>query len=298
MIAANAGGACSPIGDVTTTMLRIGGQISALKVVEGIFLASVANLLIPLVVVSILMRRETPGEIADHRETIEGLAGSKTTNAVTQHSACPVSHFEQHLVFCFGVGVLLFVPVFKTVTHLPPWMGILFGLRTLWGVTEILHRKKTDGHAGQLGVTQALRRIDIPSVLFFLGILLAVGSLQAIGLLATLAGWLDREVGNLTIIIIIIGLLSAIVDNVPLVAASMGMYPLGTFPMDHYLWQFIAFCAGTGGSILVIGSAAGVAAMGMEKITFGWYLRNIAPVALAGYLAGAGVYVVQRFILS
>jgi Na+/H+ antiporter NhaD/arsenite permease-like protein len=298
VIAANAGGAWSPIGDVTTTMLWIGGQISALKVVEKVFLASVVNLLIPLAVVSIWMRHEAWRKTVERADTKKSVGDSRTATAATNHTPYPVSRFEQRLVFGFGVGALLFVPIFKAITHLPPWMGILFGLSTLWGITEILHRKKTDDDSGQLGVTQALRRIDISSVLFFLGILLAVGSLQAIGLLATLAGWLEREVGNLTLIIIIMGLLSAIVDNVPLVAASMGMYPLGTFPMDHYLWQFIAFCAGTGGSILVIGSAAGVAAMGMEKITFGWYLRNIAPVALVGYLAGAGVYVVQRLLLS
>ena len=279
-------------------MLWIGGQISALKVVEEVFLASVANLLIPLVAVSIWMMREARRKRVERAETTESVADSRTTTAATSHSSCPVSHFEQRLVFGFGVGALLFVPIFKTITHLPPWMGILFGLSTLWGITEILHRKKIDGHTGHLGATQALRRIDISTVLFFLGILLAVGSLQAIGLLATLAGWLDREVGNLAIIVMLIGLLSAIVDNVPLVAASMGMYPLETFPLDHYLWQFIAFCAGTGGSILVIGSAAGVAAMGMEKITFGWYLKKIAPLALAGYLAGAGVYVLQQFMLS
>jgi Na+/H+ antiporter NhaD/arsenite permease-like protein len=298
VIAANAGGAWSPIGDVTTTMLWIGGQISALKVVEEVFLASAANLLIPLVAVSIWMRREAPGEKGESSKGKRGRNDSKTTTAATSHAAAPVSHFEQRLVFGFGVSALLFVPIFKAITNLPPWMGILFGLSTLWGVTEILHRKKTESHSGQLGVTQALRRIDISSVLFFLGILLAVGSLQAIGLLATLAGWLDREVGNMTLIVILIGLLSAIVDNVPLVAASMGMYPLTTFPIDHFLWQFMAFCAGTGGSILVIGSAAGVAAMGMEKITFGWYLKKIAPLALAGYLAGAGVYLLQRSILS
>jgi Na+/H+ antiporter NhaD/arsenite permease-like protein len=244
------------------------------------------------------MRREARGEKGSRPERKGSGDDSRTTPAAMSHSPYPISNFEQRLVFGFGVGALLFVPIFKTITNLPPWMGILFGLSTLWGITEILHRKKTDGHSGQLGVTQALRRIDIPSVLFFLGILLAVGSLQAIGLLATLAGWLDREVGNMTLIIILIGLLSAIVDNVPLVAASMGMYPLNIYPMDHFIWPFMAFCAGTGGSILVIGSAAGVAAMGMEKITFGWYLKKIAPLALAGYLAGAGIYLLQWFLLN
>lgn len=210
----------------------------------------------------------------------------KTVSALftPHHSSCPVSSFEQRLIFGVGVGALLFVPVFKAITQLPPWMGILFGLSTLWGITKIVHRNKADSESGQLGAAKAFRRIDIPSVLFFIGILLAVGSLQAIGLLASLAGWLDSEVGNLTINVIILGLLSAVIDNVPLVAASMGMYPIGAYPMDHYLWQFIAFCAGTGGSILVIGSVAGVAAMGMEKITFGWYLKKMAPLAFAGYL--------------
>jgi Na+/H+ antiporter NhaD/arsenite permease-like protein len=297
VIAANAGGAWSPIGDVTTTMLWIGGQISTLKVVEEIFLASVANLLIPLVMVSFWVKGEvhTAGnKVLDAPDV--GIAGQGAGNE--EPASRHVSDFEQRLMFGLGLGALLFVPVFKTVTHLPPWMGMLFGLSVLWGVTEILHRNKAEQHAGQLGVTQALRRIDTASVLFFLGILLAVGSLQAIGLLSALAGWLERSVGNLSLIVLFIGLLSAIVDNVPLVAASMGMYPLGAFPMDHFLWQFLAYCAGTGGSILVIGSAAGVAAMGMERITFGWYLKKIAPLALAGYLAGAGVYVLQYRLLN
>lgn len=296
VIAANAGGAWSPIGDVTTTMLWIGGQISTLKVVEEIFLASVANLMIPLIAVSIGMGRGAQGKQGDVRTGGKGGVGDGRLKPAADHALSPASLFEQRLVFVFGVGALLFVPIFKTITHLPPWMGILFGLSALWGVTEILHRKKTDGHTGQLGVTQALRRIDIPSVLFFLGILLAVGSLQAIGLLAALADWLHREVGSLTLIVLLIGLLSAIVDNVPLVAAGMGMYPLHLYPMDHFIWPFLAFCAGTGGSILVIGSAAGVAAMGMERITFGWYLKKIAPLALAGYLAGAGTYLCQWYI--
>ncbi len=278
--------------------LRLHKTVSALKVVEEVFLASAANLLIPLVTVSIWMRREAPGNKGGSSKEKRGGNDSNATTAATSHAAAPVSHFEQRLFFCFGVGALLFVPIFKAITNLPPWMGILFGLSTLWGVTEILHRKKTESHSGQLGVTQALRRIDISSVLFFLGILLAVGSLQAIGLLAALAGWLEREVGNMTLIVILIGLLSAIVDNVPLVAASMGMYPIDLYPMVHFIWPFMAFCAGTGGSILVIGSAAGVAAMGMEKITFGWYLQKIAPLALAGYLAGAGTYLLQWYLLN
>ncbi len=298
VIAANAGGAWSPLGDVTTTMLWIGGQISAMTVVKEVYLASTVNLLIPLVVVSVWIRNEAQEKKYDRTGRGETIGDGRDTKSDKNHSAHPVSQFEQRLVFGVGVGALLFVPIFKTITHLPPWMGMLFGLSVLWGITEILHRKKREDKAGQLGVTQALRRIDTPSILFFIGILLAVGSLQAIGLLGTIAGWLDREVGNLTIIVIVLGLLSAIVDNVPLVAACMGMYNLTVYPMDHFFWQFIAYCAGTGGSILVIGSAAGVAAMGIERITFGWYLKKIAPLALVGYLAGAGVYMLQRFILS
>lgn len=297
VIAANAGGAWSPIGDVTTTMLWIGGQISTLKIVEEVFLASVANLLIPLVMVSFWVKGEV--RMVGDRPQSAPAAGVGAQGAGNKgHSSCQVSDFEQRLMFGLGVGALLFVPVFKTVTHLPPWMGMLFGLSVLWGATELLHCKKTEHHASQLGATQALRRIDIPSVLFFLGILLAVGSLQAIGQLSALARWLETTVGNTTAIILLIGLFSAIIDNVPLVAAGMGMYPLGTFPIDHFLWQFLAYCAGTGGSILVIGSAAGVAAMGMEKITFGWYMKKIGPLALLGYLAGAAVYVVQYGMLN
>ena len=298
VIAANAGGAWSPIGDVTTTMLWIGGQISALKVVEEVFLASAVSLFVPLIAASIQMKLHARWKERNSKEDGDAPTEGAQTARSSTHPVFPVSHFEQRLVFLLGVGALLFVPVFKTVTHLPPWMGILFGLSVLWGVTEVLHRKKTEDRAGQLGVTQALRRIDTASVLFFLGIILAVGSLQAIGLLSALADWLERTVGNLTFIVLFIGLLSAIVDNVPLVAASMGMYPLTSFPQDHFLWQFLAFCAGTGGSILVIGSAAGVVAMGMERITFGWYLKKMAPLALVGYLAGAGVYVLQYMLLN
>ncbi len=292
VIAANAGGAWSPIGDVTTTMLWIGGQISTLRVLEEVFLPSVGNLIIPLGIVSLWVR----GTIRTACDGTEGESvasdeGHGTDGAL--HCACVVSDFEQRLIFFLGVGALIFVPVFKTVTHLPPWMGMLFGLSVLWATTELLHCKKPAHHAGQLGVAQALRRIDIPSVLFFLGILLAVGSLQAIGQLSALARWLETAVGNMTVIVLLIGLFSAVIDNVPLVAACMGMYPLNVYPMDHFLWQFLAYCAGTGGSILVIGSAAGVAAMGMEKITFGWYMKKMGPLALMGYLAGAVIYVVQ-----
>jgi len=282
VIAANAGGAWSPIGDVTTTMLWIGGQISALAIMKGIFLPSVLNLFVPLIVISFWVKGEAQ---------MVAPAGVGGDGGHSAGFATGVSESEKRLVFFLGIGSLLFVPIFKTITHLPPWMGILFGLGVLWAVVETLHRKKAETHTSPLGVASALRRIDMSSVLFFLGILLAVGSLAAIGQLDYLATSLNQSVGNTTGIVMLIGVISAIVDNVPLVAASMGMYPLATFPQDSFLWEFIAYCAGTGGSMLIIGSAAGVAAMGIEKITFGWYLRKIAPLAALGYVAGALVYV-------
>lgn len=283
VIAANAGGAWSPIGDVTTTMLWIGGQISAAAIMKGVFVASVLNLLVPLVLVSFW---------------VKGEAAMVTGNADNHsgHGAHATSR-DKKVAFFLGIGSLVFVPIFKTVTHLPPWMGILFGLGVLWAVTEFMHRNKHEDAAVNLGVSTALRRIDMPSVLFFLGILLAVGSLSAIGQLTALATWLDHAIGNQTGIVMAIGALSAVVDNVPLVAASMKMYSLSAFPMDHFLWEFMALCAGTGGSMLIIGSAAGVAAMGLEKITFGWYLKHIAPLALLGYLAGAGAYIFEYMFM-
>lgn len=287
VIAANAGGAWSPIGDVTTTMLWIGGQISASAIVTGVFIPSVLNLIVPLLILSIWVKGVA--------EMVSG-SGINQDGHSLGHAAGATSS-EKNLVFFMGVGALVFVPIFKTITHLPPWMGILFGLGTLWAVVEFLHRNKAETASSHLGVASALRRIDMPSVLFFLGILLAVGSLQAIGQLALAATWLNEHVGNLSGIVMLIGVLSAIVDNVPLVAASMGMYSLESFPQDHFLWEFMAYCAGTGGSMLIIGSAAGVAAMGLEKITFGWYLRKIAPLAAAGYTVGAVAYIVQYNLL-
>ena len=197
--------------------------------------------------------------------------------------------FERNLVFFVGVGALLFVPIFKTITHLPPYIGMLGGLAILWIVTEILHHSKNDEDKSHLTVAGVIRKVDTPSILFFLGILIAVAALQSVGHLNLLAQILDKHVGNLYVINVIIGLLSAVVDNVPLVAGAMGMYQ-NTFVPDHYFWEMLAYCAGTGGSVLIIGSAAGVAVMGMEKIDFIWYLRKISLWALIGYLAGAATY--------
>lgn len=203
------------------------------------------------------------------------------------------SHTERNIVFAVGLGVLVLVPAFKTVTHLPPFMGILFGLGVLWLVGDVLHRNKDDEQKSSLSLSHALTSIDMGSIVFFIGILLAVATLEHSQLLAMIASWLDQTLGRQDLIVMLIGIASAIVDNVPLVAASMGMYDLGQYPIDSFLWEFIAYCAGTGGSILIIGSAAGVAAMGLEKISFGWYLRHISWLALLGYFAGAIIYILQ-----
>jgi Na+/H+ antiporter NhaD/arsenite permease-like protein len=200
-------------------------------------------------------------------------------------------------MFFMGIGCLVSVPVFKTVTHLPPFLGILFGLGVLWLVGEILHRGKSAEEKERLTLVHALTRIDMGSVIFFIGILLAVASLEHTQILDALAGWFERSIGRLDLIVVVIGLISAIVDNVPLVAASMGMYSLEQYPPDSFLWEFLAYCAGTGGSILIIGSAAGVAAMGLEKIHFFWYARRIGGLALMGYAAGALAYIVQYRLL-
>ena len=196
-------------------------------------------------------------------------------------------------MFTLGIAVLLAVPVFKAVTHLPPFLGILFGLGILWTVGDLLNRRNTTLDRPKVTVAGALARIDMSVIVFFVGILLAVAVLEHTGVLAALAAWLDSTVGRLDVIVVLIGLASAVIDNVPMVAAAMGMYSLETYPTDNFLWEFLAYCAGTGGSILIIGSAAGVAAMGIERIGFGWYLRRIAPLALAGYFAGAAVYLLQ-----
>lgn len=276
VIAANAGGAWSAIGDVTTTMLWIGGQISPLAIIKGVFLAALINLVVPLLVVSRLLKGR------------EIVAPEAQGSEISRTRA-----FERYLTFYLGLGILIMVPVFKTITHLPPFMGILFGLGILWMVGELIHRDKDDDEKKRLTLAHALTRIDMSSIVFFVGILLAVAALQHTNILDMLAKWLDAKVGRQDIIVILLGLLSAIVDNVPLVAASMGMYSLSHYPTDSFLWEFVAYCAGTGGSILIIGSAAGVAAMGMEKIEFFWYVRRITGLALLGYFGGVVAYIVQ-----
>jgi Na+/H+ antiporter NhaD/arsenite permease-like protein len=277
VIAANAGGAWTPIGDVTTTMLWIGGQITTAAIMKGVFLASIVNLLVPLTVTAFLLGNK-PVEAPERSAEQELLHTSR---------------FERNIMFYLGLSILVLVPVFKTVTQLPPYLGILFGLGILWLVGDIIHRKEEDLRKQRLTLARALTRIDMSSVIFFIGILLAVAVLEHTHILSSIAKWLDVHIGRQDIIVVIIGLVSAVVDNVPLVAASMGMYDLINYPPDSFLWEFMAYCAGTGGSILIIGSAAGVAAMGLEKIDFVWYVKKISALALLGYLAGALVYVAQ-----
>jgi len=281
VIAANAGGAWTPIGDVTTTMLWIGGQISTLAIMKGLFIPSLVNMIIPLAVTSYVIRGRKV--VAPERD--EADSGYVTTR------------FERDLMFFLGIGILVTVPIYKTLTHLPPFMGILFGLGILWLAGELVHRNKEDDEKEHLTLTNALMRIDMSSVVFFIGILLSVAVLEHTHILTSLATWLDGAIGRQDVIVTIIGLASAVIDNVPLVAASMGMYSLAAYPPDSFLWEFMAYCAGTGGSILIIGSAAGIAAMSLEKINFFWYVKKISGLALLGYFAGVIAYVMQYRLL-
>lgn len=273
VIAANAGGAWSPIGDVTTTMLWIGGQISSANIMKTLFIPALVCLVIPVFAIGFKLKGEVKRDSYDYDKAAEE---EKVKGSLT--------------MLLFGVGALIFVPVFKTFTHLPPYLGMLLGLSIVWVVSELLHIDKTEEEKKPYSAIHALSRIDVSSVLFFLGILLGIGVLRGTGALGDLAAWMDKTIGNQDLIAFSIGLLSAVVDNVPIVAATMKMYPLDAFPMDAKLWEFIAYAAGTGGSCLIIGSAAGVAVMGMEKIDFIWYLKKISWLALLGYIAGALAY--------
>jgi Na+/H+ antiporter NhaD/arsenite permease-like protein len=283
IIAANAGGAWTPIGDVTTTMLWIGGQISTVNIMKVLFLPSIICLVVPLLYLSFTLKGEL-GELQNtahmHTHSDEKIKGST-------------------IMLILGVGALVFVPVFKTVTHLPPYIGMLLGLGIIWVVSELINPHADEAARKPYTAAGALSRIDSSSVLFFLGILLAVSALESMEILHHFAEFLDKSLGDNRIIVTLIGLLSAIVDNVPLVAASMGMYSLDAYPQDHLIWEYLAYCAGTGGSILIIGSAAGVAVMGMEKIDFIWYLKKISLIAMLGYFAGAGCYLlIEHFIIG
>lgn len=279
IIASNAGGAWSPIGDVTTTMLWIGGQISPLNIIQQTFLASLVSMVIPTLIINYMLK----GNI-DLKPNVENNLNFNKNS------------FERNLIFYLGISCLLFVPIFKTITHLPPYMGMLLSLGIIWTITELIHKRKRDNEKGILSVSHALRKIDTPSILFFFGILMSISSLEVIGILPQMASTLNNSVGNINVVAICIGLLSAVFDNVPLVAALQSMYSLNDFPKDHYFWELLAFTAGTGGSCLIIGSAAGVAVMGIEKIDFFWYLKKMSWIALIGFIAGVSTFLIQHYI--
>lgn len=271
VIAANAGGAFSPIGDVTTTMLWIGNQITAGGIIQKILLPSIVSALVPLVFFMFKIKGNfVPKNNPEGKE---------------------VNIKERNIIFFSGIALLIFVPIFKTFTHLPPYMGMMFSVGVVWLISETLHKKNQSTFDSQPSIFKALEKVDLPSILFFFGILLAVGALQSTSILEQMASILLREVPNENMMVASIGFLSAIFDNVPLVAAIQGMFSLEQYPTGHFFWNFLAYCAGTGGSILIIGSAAGVAAMGIENISFFWYLKNISIAALLGYIAGAIVAV-------
>jgi len=274
VVAANAGGAWTPIGDVTTTMLWIKGNLTTLSVIKALFLPSIFSLIVTLV----LLGLKLDGKFLVNKSHI--------TNTKTEPGA--------KTVLILGILALVFVPVFRYLTNLPPFFGMFISLGVLWIVTDAMHHKHESRH--HLRIPYVLAKIDISGVLFFLGILLAVNSLEMTGILKKLAMFLDVHIGNLAVVATVIGFLSSIVDNVPLVAATMGMYDLLSYPPDSALWQMIAYAAGTGGSILLIGSAAGVALMGLEKVDFIWYMKKISIVALAGYLAGMALYLLLNAI--
>ena len=297
VLAANAGGAWSPIGDVTTIMLWIGGQVTAGAIITRVIIPSLFTMIVPLALLSFTLK------------------GNVNRPALDKNEKVYTTSFERKLLLIMGVAGLLFVPVFKTITHLPPYMGMLFSLAVIWLTSELLHKNKPNEYKKRLKVIYILEHVDTPTILFFLGILSAVAALQSAGQLTLMATWLDENLGNIFLIDLAIGVLSAVVDNVPLVAGAMGMYPIEdaasiaamtdpaaiayaeNFVQDGLFWEFLAYCAGTGGSILIIGSAAGVAAMGMERIDFIWYMKRISLLALLGYVAGAGVYYLQALII-
>ncbi|MDD3195688.1 MAG: sodium:proton antiporter NhaD [Paludibacter sp.] len=279
VIAANAGGVWTPIGDVTTTMLWIGGQISSADTIMYLFLPALATMIIPAGILSLRMK----GKV-------------KRSPLLEKESKYTPNKKQKRNMLVLGVLTLISVPAFKYFTHLPPFMGMLLGVGVLWVYTDYLHRKSNPNDVKKVSLIGAMHRVDMSSILFFLGILLAVAALEVSHVLVNVSLWLETAIGNQRLIVMAIGVLSSIVDNVPLVAAAQGMYDIAQYPMNDQLWQFLAYCAGTGGSILIIGSAAGVAAMGMEKIDFFWYVKNISLLALLGYLAGAGVFLVERLL--
>ncbi len=296
VLAANAGGAWSPIGDITTTMLWIGKQVSASELMLQLFLPSLVSLIVPMLFLSKYFKNNFEEKFDENinennHKNIEN--ASKTGDIL---GGGQISERHQKTMLFAGILSLIFVPVFKLWTHLPPFMGMLLALGALWLLSELLHSERDHAERAYFTPASALRRIDTPSVLFFLGILLAIGGLEQTGLLKNSAIWLDTTVKNSTTIAVLIGIVSAVIDNVPLVSATMSMYSTAQYPQNHDFWQLVAFCAGTGGSMLVIGSAAGVAAMSLERISFFWYVKHISWLALLGYFVGIGVFLLQKII--
>lgn len=277
IISANAGGVWSPIGDVTTTMLWFGGQITATNIIKALLLPSLTVCICP----TLILAHKFKGE------KINALVVTKYTTKQRR---------EGEIILCFGIAFLILVPLFKTLTHLPPFMGMLLALGFMWIITSVIHKNKDSKIAEKYNVTQALQKVDTPSILFFLGILLAISALQYLGILKELANVLKSSIKNDYFIGVLLGLFSSVIDNVPLVAASQGMYDLSMYPTDHSFWQFLALTTGTGGSIIIIGSAAGVAAMGVEQIDFIWYVKKISWLALLGFISGIFVFLLQNVL--
>lgn len=290
VIAANTGGAWSPIGDVTTILLWVKGNVTALALIKFVLLPSIIAMIVPLIFASRMVKGVLPAPMQN----------TKVVEAI--------SNREKKTIFFLGVGGLIFVPIFKSITHLPPFIGILLVLGVLWTFTEMMYNGKMLERSREHRLPKVIARIDMPSILFFLGILMAVSVLQSTGILRLTAEYLDNSIHNVYIINILLGALSSVVDNVPLVAGVIGMYPVemhadvtgyaANFVVDGAFWEFLSYCAGVGGSLLIIGSAAGVIAMGLERINFGWYLKRFSLLALAGYLAGAGVYILEVYLFK
>jgi len=278
IISANAGGAWSPMGDVTTTMLWIGKQITAGTIITKLIIPSLVCMIVPLFITTLYLKK-----VNITRPPVDEKANEKIS-------------FESRFVFFAGILALLAVPVIKTITHLPPFMAMMFALGLMWILTEIIHRGKKEEVRGKYSVSRALQRTDTATILFFLGILLAISVMELNGTLIGWADFLNAHISSQSTIVFILGIFSSVIDNVPIVAALQGMYPLSLFPTDYFFWEFLAYAAGTGGSMLIIGSAAGIAAMGMENIPFSWYLRKMTLLAFIGYAAGAGVYLLQEYI--
>ncbi len=299
IIAANSGGAWTPTGDVTTIMLWINENVTTSALITKLFLPSLLSMLVPLAIVSLMLGKGDVNYSTDRQES-----------AISAY----VSNKERVAIFCIGVSALISIPIFKAITHLPPFMGVLLVLGIIWVYMEIMYNRKPDiPISRQYRLTAIFSRIDLGTILFFMGILMAVSALQSAGILKEVSTYLDEEVHNVYVINTIVGMLSSIIDNVPLVAGAMGMYPMPTheavalsgeaaymanFVQDGIFWQLLAYCAGVGGSILIIGSAAGVVVMGLEKITFAWYCKHISLLALLGYFSGITTYVVQNAILG